>query len=203
MAFTGLNGFIGPISSVNSLTATFTSVANVYGTTPVAAGDSVRYYVFRNPLNTNFQASNINLAQTQQGTNHQDFGIKFAKPGKNTSSTDLRDYTIHSGTKSLQVHQVIYAPLGTIPSSDTFYSGITGLKYLTDLPYDPVFFAFYSPDNQNFYPLSAANQVPPKINFNSIDGGIIINDQGGTGGWGVFFVLLDPYQSTTQVNAVL
>lgn len=199
LIFSHLNGFLGPASSVNSTTITL--VNNIYlNTNP---GDNLQVYVCRNPLNINFQAPNIQLAQTQQGTNKQDEGIKFSKPGKDVSSTDLRDFTIHSGTKSLQVHQVIYQQLGPISSGIPGINGINGLKYNTDLPYRPVYFAFYSSDNANFVPLSAVAQVPPKVTYDSIDGGIIINDSGGTGGWGVFYVLLDPFQTTTNIQVTL
>ena len=188
MLWSKASGFRGAIDTVNSNTASFTSLTS----------DTYRYYICRNPLNQNFQAPNINIQQAQQGVPNPNFGIKFTKPGKNTNSTDFRDYTIHSGTKSLQVHQVIYSPLGTI-SGDS-YNGIHGLKYISDLPYRPVYFAFYSSDNKNFVPLFTTSQTAPKINYDQIDGGIVINDLGGTGGWGVFFTLLDPFQSTFQKN---
>lgn len=194
MVFSKQGGFLGPAKSVNSTTVTLNTVDN-NGISMI--GDTIQYYIFRNPLNINFQAPVINVAQVQQGTNHENWGIKFAKPGKSTDSTDLRDFTIHSGTKSLQVHQVIYSPLGTI-QGDT-YNGVWGLKYLTDLPYNPVFFAFFSSDNINFSPLTAIAQVPPKITFDQIDGGIVINDANGNSGWGVFYIFLDPYQTTTNI----
>jgi len=168
-------------------------------------GDQIRYYICRNPLNINFLAPNINLAQTKQGTNKQDFGIKIVKQNKNTGSTDLRDFTIHSGTKSLQVHQVIYQPLAQFQDTQFGLPNNTtlGLKYITDLPYRPVYFAYFSSDNQNFVPIFAAAQTPPKVVYNTIDGGIIISDAGGQGGWGVFYILLDPYQSNNQINKTL
>jgi hypothetical protein len=200
MVFSKLNGFQGAANNVN-----FTSIQPVdsdYAANVI--GDTLQVYVFRNPLNINFLAANINLAQTQQGTNHQDFGLKFAKPGKDTSSTDLRDFTIHSGTKSLQVHQVLYQELGQFNDINyglpNFPSAI-GLKYITDLPYTPVYFAFFSSDNQNFTPLFAASESLPKIEYNPIDGGIIIYTN--EAGWGTFYVLLDPYQSNNQINVTL
>lgn len=184
------------ISSINSQTIVLGGT-----TASLNIGDNVRYYVFRNPLNTNFQAPNIALASVQQGTNHQDFGIKFAKQNKNTSSTDLRDYTIHSGTKSLQVHQVLTGPFASYPVQ----GGGTGwgFRYVTDLPYRPVQFAFYSTDNINFTPVFAAAQVPPKVLYETITGANIISNGVSSGGYGVFVVLLDPYQSNNQINVTL
>lgn len=191
MLWSTTTGFRGPVDKVNPTTFSFSN------TIP----DTYRYYITRNPLNSNFQAPNVQLAQTAQGTGNQNFGLKFTKPGKSTDSTDLRDYTIHSGTKSLQVHQVIYAPFAPVPiiGGGTFASA---LKYITDLPYSPVFFCFYSLDNITFSPAFATSQSPPQVEFSSIDGGVIISN-GTLPGWGVFFVLLDPYQSTTQISVVL
>lgn len=185
------------IDSINSTTVSFRNYTNGQ----LSAGDKIRYYIFRNPLNVNFLAPNIQLAQTKQGTNKQDFGLKFAKPNKNTSSTDLRDYTIHSGTKSLQVHQVAYGPLASYPVQ----GGGTGwgFRYITDLPYRPVHFGFYSSDNINFIPVFAAATTFPKISQESITGADIIVNGASSGGWGVWFVLLNPYQSTNQVNITL
>lgn len=201
MVWSHANGFWPYyIGQINSNTIVFSG-----GSVSANIGDTIRYYVFRNPLNQNFQAPNIQLASTQQGTNKQDFGLKFAKPGKNTNSTDLRDYTIHSGTKSLQVHQVIYQPLAQFTDNQWGLPNSTnvGLKYLTDLPYRPVYFAFYSTDNVNFIPVFAAAQTFPKIEYNTIDGGAIIYNGGTTQSWGVFFVLLNPYTSTSQVNVTI
>lgn len=202
MVWSHANGFYPYyISSINLQTV-------VFGGTNVQfnIGDKIRYYIFRNPLNINFQAQDVQIAQTQQGTNHQDFGIKLTKPGKNTDSTDLRDYTIHSGTKSLQVHQVVYQPLGQF--SDTVFGlpnnpNNVGLKYITDLLYRPVYFAFYSKDGQNFVPVFAAAQTNPKVVYGTIDGGLIIFNGTNPGGFGVFYVLLDPYYSTNQVSVTL
>lgn len=183
------------ISGINSQTVTLSG----------APSDEIQYYICRNPLNINYLAPNINIAGSGSGQKNGNFGLKFAKPGKDIDSTDYRDFTIHSGTKSLQVHQVIYQPLAQF-SDINFglpdFPNNLGLKYVTELPYDPVYFAFYSSDNENFIPITATSQVTPKIEYNPVDGGIIIFN-GTSPGWGVFYVLLDPYQSTDQVNVVL
>lgn len=197
MVWSHANGFYNYyISNINSQTVAFNTTQ-----AQLNVGDTIRYYIFRNPLNINFQAPNINLAATQQGTNHQDFGIKFSKPGKDVSSTDLRDFTIHSGTKSLQVHQVVYQPFASVLN----LGGVTtwGIKQALDLPYRPVWFAYKSSDNVNFFPVFTTAQVPPVSSYVGIDNSINISDLSGTVGWGVFYVLLDPYQSTNQVNLTL
>ena len=189
------NGLLGPASSVNSSTITMSYFAGQ------DTNDTLRYYICRNPLNVNFQAPNIVLNSTPGGATPGDWGVKFTKPGKDYTSTDYRDYTIHSATKSLQVHQVIYSPLAPLTSQQ--FSGINGLEYVTELPYSPIYFAFYSSDNQNFVPLSSVAQVPPKVDYDSISGGIVINDIGGTGGWGAFFILLDPFLTSNNITVTM
>lgn len=201
LVFSHQNGFQGAASSVNS--TTITPVSNNYATH--VSGDSLQVYVCRNPLNINFQAPNINLSGSGANAPAGNFGVKFSKPGKDITSTDYRDFTLHSSTKSLQVHQVIYQSLSEfndinfgLPNNPANQ----GIKYITDLPYTPVYFAFFSSDNVNFVPIFAASQTTPKIEYNPIDGGIIIYNSTSPG-WGVFYVLLDPFQSTNQVNVAL
>lgn len=201
MVFSHTNGFYPYyIGFINSTVVSFTGTNAQFN-----IGDQIRYYIFRNPLNINYQAPNINLASSKQGTNHQDFGIKFTKPGKESTSTDLRDYTVHSGTKSLQVHQVIYQKLA--PTNDTSF-GLPDfttplLKYVTDLPYRPVYFAFFSSDNVNFIPIFATSSVPPLVEYNRIDGSIIISNVNNGPGWGVFYIMLDPYISNNNIAVTL
>lgn len=185
------NGLLGPASSVNSTTITLTS-------TPY---DTLRYYICRNPLNINFQAPNIVLNSIPGGGKPSDWGIKFTKPGKDYSSTDYRDYTIHSATKSLQVHQVIYSPLSAI--SGGVFNGEIGLEYITELPYSPIYFGFYSSDNQNFVPLSTASGTFPKIGYDPIPGGVAIINSTTPGGWGVFYILLDPFLTSNTISVTL
>lgn len=190
MVFSSALGYYGPANNSNSTTITVQTAPN----------DSLHYYIFRNPLNQNFQAPQLNLVTTPEGTGSQDFGLKFSKPGKDVSSTDLRDFTIHSGTRSLMVYQTVYQPVG--PLTDQTYLGDIGYEYDTTLPYDPVYFAFYTADGQNFVPLTASAQTGPKIVFNSITGGIIALT--GTAATNVaFYVMLDPYQTTNLVSVTL
>lgn len=193
LVWSPVNGCLGAASSVNNFTLT------IDGT--FEANNTLHYYVFRNPLNQNFQAPQINLSETPQGTGNQDFGIKFSKDGKDASSTDLRDFTIHSGTRSLMVYATIYQPVSALQAGS--FAGSYGVEYDTDLPYDPVFFAFFSIDNFNFVPLSAVAQTPPKIEFNTITGGVIIDNGATEEGWGAFYIMLDPYITNNIVNVTL
>jgi hypothetical protein len=191
MVFSNTFGYQGPAGNVNSTSTTITT----------GNGDSGHYYVFRNPLNQNFQAPQLNLSAPPAGTSNEDFGIKFSKPGRNASSTDLRDFTIHSATRSLMVYQTVYQPIKAL--TDQGFSADFGLDYINTLPYDPVFFAFYSADNLNFVPLSAVSATAPKVDFNAISGNPFINNGITNIGYGVFYVMLDPYQTTNQINVTL
>lgn len=192
------NGFFPYyLDSINSQTVTF---LNLQGIT-----DEIQYYICRNPLNTNFLAPNILIAGSGKGQTAGNYGVKFSKPSYDASTdTDYRHFTLHSATKSLQIHQVIYQQLGQFEDIEfglPDFPDAIGLKYTTDLPYRPIFFAFYSSDNENFVPVFTNSQVPPKIAYDSIDESFIITSL--TPGWGVFFVLLDPYYSTDQFNVTL
>lgn len=191
MVFSNSLGYLGPAGSVNSTTGTLTT----------GNADVGHYYVFRNPLNQNFQAPQLNLSEPPVGTTNEDFGIKFSKPGRDASSTDLRDFTIHSGTRSLMVYATVYQPITAL--TDQGFTAEYGLDYTNTLPYDPVFFAFYSSDNQNFVPLNAVSEVAPKIDFNAISGNPFINNGNTNSGYGVFYVMLDPYQTTNQISVTL
>lgn len=194
MVWSHNNGFMPlEIGSITSKRVIFNGVN-------AQSGDTLQYYIFRNPLNINFKADKTLASNISMGLPNTNFGIKFVKPGKDINSKDYRDFTLHSGTKSLMVYQTIYQALSPISGGN--YQGINGLKYKTDLPYRPVYFAWYSTDGNSFIPLSAAAQSTPKINYDA-DGGIILNALNSTGGYGCFYVILDPYFSTNNINIQL
>jgi hypothetical protein len=80
------------------------------GLNPVGGTYTFRYYVCRLPLTQNFTAPIIGDSQIQTAIS-RDYGIKVAKPGKSTSSTDLRDFALNTSSRSLMVHKVDYGPL--------------------------------------------------------------------------------------------
>lgn len=161
------------------------------------AGENILCRIFRNPLNVSYKSDVVHAALVPEGTPDTSHGIKVSKPGKDVSSKDLRDFTIHSGTRSPLVHEVRFEKLGTIAGGD--YSGIHGLKYASDLPYSPLYFVFYSADGDSFVCLNAASPTPPKINYDGIDSGniknIILNNGSTVGGYGCFFVFKDPFDA--------
>jgi len=181
------------IGTSSSLTVVFNGMPNT----------KIRYYIFRLPLNKSFISSTTHLLPVTQGTPDHNNGIKFAKEGKDITSNDLRDYTIHSGTKSPLIHKVIYEPLGILPDGN--YQGIKGLEWINDLIYSPIYFAFIVKNNV-FTPLNSIAQTIPKINFDGIDGGfirgIVINDDNSTDEYGCFVILKDPLDGLLITNIV-
>lgn len=104
-----------------------------------AGSDTPRYFIFRLPLDQDFTASTVS-GTTTPTTVDRDFGFKITKPGKDTSSTDMRDFALHSSTRSPMVHMV---------SNGTMVNTGGGLGYertvTHGLGYIPITFAFIKP----------------------------------------------------------
>lgn len=66
---------------------------------------SPRYFIFRLDLTTNFLAPNI-ATSTAKSTENDNYVFKVSKPDKDVSSTDMRDFSLHSNTRSPMLHQV-------------------------------------------------------------------------------------------------
>lgn len=88
--------------------------------------------VFPIDIEKNFKAPNIDTGTSSGGRGDSDVGIRFTKPHKDISSKDLRDYIIHSRTRSPMIHEVVNGPLNIT----------AGFSHTHDLPYDPFFFAY-------------------------------------------------------------
>jgi len=88
-----------------------------------------RYYIFGIDLETDFTAPILSSGtDTDTPTGSTNFGIKVTKPGKDVSSTDLRDFVIHSGTRSPLVHLVKNGDY-TVWDSTGYISVFHGLGY--------------------------------------------------------------------------
>lgn len=92
---------------------------------------TVRYFIFRLPLDVSYTAPILNESPGTK-TIIDDYGIKVAKDGKDVSSTDMRDFVIHSSTKSPMVHKVLPQAIDTFLNPDPYY-GVPG--YIKDYPY--------------------------------------------------------------------
>lgn len=68
-----------------------------------------RYYIFGIDLEQSFTAPIVNSGTNDEvNEDAKSYGIKVAKEGKDVSSDDLRDFTIHSGTRAPLIHSVTY-----------------------------------------------------------------------------------------------
>lgn len=151
---------------------------------------SFRYYIIRLNLKQSFVAANYLTTNTQEKEKDKDYGIKVAKPGKKITSKDLRDYTIHSGTRSPMVHAVQYQQLTGSGSS-------YGMTWTNNLPYVPTHFSFTSSDNNNFSPLIGLEQAPPALGIGPT-GNISISNTSAT--YGSIVVLKDPFEVVTPTT---
>lgn len=107
----------------------------------------IYYYIFRLPLNSDFESSSVETQKTSLGTIDTDYGIKVSKPGKSINSTDLRDFTLHSGTRSPIVDTVGFNSFNTPGDEALLYILIHNLGYL------PLGYSFImSDDNDIFVP---------------------------------------------------
>lgn len=97
--------------------------------------------IFRLNLEDAIEKSTINLTGTSDQPIGHDFGIKVSKDGKSANSDDLRDFVIHSGTRSPLVHAVY-------PETYTFSNGETYNYVLDhDLGYVPLGYALLRQDD--------------------------------------------------------
>lgn len=104
-----------------------------------AGTDTPRYFIFRLPLDQNFTASTVS-GDTTVSTVNDDFGFKVAKPGANIDSDDMRDFSLHSSTRSPMIHMV---------NNGTMVNTGGGLGYertvTHGLGYIPIVFVFIKP----------------------------------------------------------
>lgn len=107
--------------------------------------------IFALDIEKNFKAPNIDAGTSSAAGKSDDVGIKFTKEGKDISSNDLRDYLIHSRTRSPMVHEVF----NQLPSESGSTSVLKDFVYTHDLPYNPMFFLFGQESNKTLAPNNA------------------------------------------------
>jgi hypothetical protein len=101
------------------------------------------YYIFRLDITKNFQAPTIALGSKPPGGGGG-FGLETAKETKEASSTDFRDLSLSSETRSPMIHQVVAGDIGAS-------GGVFDLVATHNLLYAPFFLAFFSSDNGGSY----------------------------------------------------
>lgn len=100
-----------------------------------AGSITLYYYIFRYDMTTNFDADIFNQVEAA-GSVDQDYGIKITKAGKDYSSTDLRDFVLHSDARSLQIQKSYHKVEAAAPWSEVVAHGLS---------YSP-FFLWYQKD---------------------------------------------------------
>lgn len=104
---------------------------------------SPRYFICRLSLTESFTAPIVS-GTTSTTAAVDSHGFKVSKPGKDVSSTDMRDFSLHSSTRSLMVHKVSEGAMsntgGGLGWERTVAHG---------LGYTPIAFAFIRPDTNS------------------------------------------------------
>jgi len=122
----------------------------------------VYIYIFRTPLTTNFEAPVINNVDTDSSNVDHNYGIKATIEGADYTSTDYRDFVLHSSTKSPLIHAVKTSGL-TQPG----YSYAKMFSYDHNLGYIPLTFCYVNYgangvgfyDSSYWYPVGGASGV--------------------------------------------
>jgi hypothetical protein len=99
---------------------------------------TIYYRIFRYDLTTNYTAPSVNLGTDTQASLISDTTFRIARSGKSVESTDLRDFAIHSDTRSPLIHQSVSGTV--VPTTDT--TGGFEVKAIHGLNYQPMFLAF-------------------------------------------------------------
>jgi len=186
----GESHLINTTVSEARMTSTELSLTNDFlSTGPV----TLRYYIYRIPINQNFTAPIYKTSEIDYLQKDKDIGIKVMKPGKKYTSTDLRDYNYHSGTRSPMIHSVTYGATTNQTFTDPSGGSRSGnfLRYTNNLGYVPIFFGFYSGDNQIWTSLFGPEQSPPKL-FVFNNGDMAIQTIS-AGQYGSIVAFKDPY----------
>lgn len=122
-----------------------------------------RYYIFRLDLTTNFTAPIISGSTVQTGAANN-YVFKVTKPTKSTSSTDMRDFSLHSNTRSPMIHMVNHG-------ATTNTGGGLGRERTVahGLGYTPLAFAFIQPGaNTLGYNTTRYCIIPPPVGVSGV-----------------------------------
>lgn len=105
-----------------------------------------RYYIFRLNLQDNFTAPHIEGSTTQLPT-VDTYQFKISREGKDTDSSDMRDFSLHSNSRSPAVHMVNNGLTTFNPSTSSRERTVSH-----NLGYVPTAFAFVKPGVGSSYP---------------------------------------------------
>lgn len=147
------------------------------------------YRIYRYDLTTNFTAPSSATSGSNQTDVNNDYTIRVSKEGKSVDSTDLRDFAIHSDTRSPMIHQSVYGDL--VPTTDS----IAGyeVKATHNLRYKPFFLSYYiDPTTQRWkrVPTGTGGAIGAFVNDTSVKIGFASSSYGNAGS---VIVFKDPF----------
>lgn len=103
-------GAAGQVHMIDGFNANVFGINDsVLGYASTATGSRSGYYfIFQVDLEDDYTAPNVNTGTISDSPDSQDkdYGIKASKDGEDVSSTDLRDFALHSATRSPMVDSV-------------------------------------------------------------------------------------------------
>ena len=121
---------------------------------------SIHFYIFYLDLTKDFTGKIVSQSYETPGFRTTNIGIKVAKPGKNVYSTDLRDYSVHSGTQSPIIHQIVTETTQSVNSGG---QNIQAIVAQHNLGYFPLFFPFVSDGSGNYFFTGNFTQSVPRV----------------------------------------
>lgn len=113
----------------------------IYYNAPGGPGTSgpidIGLYIFDINIEVPYKAPEIDVGSSSSTGIDTDFGIKMTKKNKDISSSTLKDFILHSSTRSPLIHEVVAASLPdkALPASTTY-------THTHSLPYSPMFLAY-------------------------------------------------------------
>lgn len=130
------NGASGQVHMIDSFHAKYFGMDdNTLVYSSFATGNMNGYYfIFAVDLETDYTAPNVNTGTIDDNADSQDkdYGVKVSKDGFDVSNTDLRNFALHSATRSPMVDSVTTGNLAS-----------AGTKAVThDLGYEPFPFVY-------------------------------------------------------------
>ena len=172
---------------------TIVSSTQIILTLPAVGTYTTRVTAFRNRL-SDALVTPVFLTQSKTAAQrNRDYGLWVSKEGKSAESTDLRDFTFHSGTRNLLIHQVVAGIVN--PTNQR-------LSYINNLPYRPIYYVFASTDNGVTYRLlPGGNQSFPGM-FQDVNGDVHL--LGGVDStMGSVWVFKDPMNPGASKNVII
>ena len=105
--------------------------------TPLTSSGTIHWQIYRRPMLTEYDSGNITSTDATE-TDSGDYGIIVSLPGKDVSSTDMRDFSIRSDMRQLMVHKTGY-----------FDDSSNGAEITHNLGYKPMYWFYVANTDRN------------------------------------------------------